>query len=233
MASTTGAPTIPIWQEATMLSQVSGLPIAGNIIAPATLAYANMASGYLDLRNCVEAFVYVGVGKADTTQPGTAPVVRVRRTRNANAAGTVGGGAMPGGINPTCTITGTIVKPAITVDAAAGATSLTVTNTSMAVGQRVCIIDTGYTFARFEVHTISQLVSTTGIVLDDGLLFAHTAVQGDLVINLAEMWECYCPGGSVWQVQVDYRASATGSNQLVWAYAVTHLGNGVSATWQL
>ena len=95
--------------------------------------------------------------------------------------------------------------------------------TSIVAGDVICISDSGgTTFARTEFKVVSSVSSPT-LTLADGLDYAHTSAQADIVSRLADVFApMYLAGGTLWEVIFDYGVSATGGNVVVMAHAQTY-----------
>ena len=176
----------------------------------------------LDLRTYEKAFLKVSIGKTNTTAPAAGVSVKIKRVTAAGVANT-GGPAMP----PVFSVTGVTTAPvSTTVDSnsAAGQYVLKVAaTTSFAVGGLIAVAPNVLT--RYEVHRVSAIVSADYLVLDEPLMYAHQAVDADVVTNVAESWgPIEVAGGCYVDVIFDYANSATGSDIIVCCIAQCKTG---------
>jgi hypothetical protein len=71
--------------------------------------------------------------------------------------------------------------------------------------------------ARLEFARIAKITNPGAggeLVLDDTLVNAHTAVQGDIVSTQPDLWQIWLPGGAQYTISADYGLS-TGSDLVV------------------
>jgi hypothetical protein len=192
-----------------------------SVIAAQTLAKGATVRGTVDLRNKPGArlFVRIGFGSSSKTATATGIMVWARALANNGAAGyshPSGQSRQSSTVAPAQSTVGT--------DSASGQAALNVvSSTGFAAQDVVCIWDSGNTtFARLEFQRISKV--TAGVLtMDKNLDFTHTAAQADTVRNISDCFSpFFLPGGSLYEVVIDYGAAATGDTAVVQAYAQTY-----------
>jgi len=109
----------------------------------------------------------------------------------------------------------------VNADSSAGQIILNVASTlSFAAGDMLCIYDSGFT--RLEFARVSRVSGST-LILDDELAITHTGAQADNVTKAADVFTpLLLPGGSLWEVVIDYGAATSGSDYVVHAFAQTY-----------
>ncbi len=201
------------------------------VIAP-TLVSAAGASvrGTIDLRANFGAMLFCKIGRLQTTVLAAPINVYVRRVLNNGATGSNLPYTHPIGPVFQSQIAVTVCPTVATNNQAAGSKSLDVSaGTSIVSGDIICISDSGgTTFTRTEFQTVSK-VSTNNLTLVEGLNYAHTTAQADIVSRLADVFTPIpLTGGSLYEVIFDYGPSATGGNVVVMAHAQTYNSNSVA-----
>jgi hypothetical protein len=96
--------------------------------------------------------------------------------------------------------------------------------TGFAVGDWLCIQDSGGGVTRLEFGRIAKLsvASGTGVTLDRNLAYQHTSAQADTVRNKSDVFvEQWLYGGALWEVVFDYADDAAGDSVTVVARART------------
>ena len=188
-----------------------------SVIAAATLAAGNKTRGTLDLRSKFGAMIFLRLGRKGATAPASAIQAQIRRVINNDGAG----GIHPGAPIPLAGSTSTGQSTTVNSDSNSGQNVLNVASvTNFAAGDMICIYDTS--FARLEFHRVSKVSGST-LVLDDNLGYTHTAAQADNVTRMADVFApVWLNGGSLWEVVVDYGASASGSDYVVECKAQTY-----------
>lgn len=203
----------PVWTDAVV------------VIAPTKLASggAGVARGTIDLRDKFDAWLFLKLGRLTTTALATAIDVYVRRVLNNGVTGTNLPFTHPSSVYYQSQ-TAVTVCPTVATTAAAGDKTLILSSgTSMAKGDVICISDSGgTTFTRTEFKTVAK-VATATLTLTEGLDYAHTSGQADIVSRLADVFTpVLLEGGSLYEVIFDYQVSATGGDVVVMAHAQTH-----------
>jgi len=193
------------------------------VIAAATLAAGNKTRGTLDLRTKFGAMLFVRLGRKGSTAPASAIQTQIRRVLNNDGAG----GIHPGAPIPLAGTTSTGQSTTVNSDSNSGQNVLNVASiTNFAAGDVICIYDTS--FARLEFHRVSKVSGST-LVLDDNLGYTHTAAQADNVTRMADVFApVWLNGGSLWEVVVDYGASASGSDYVIECKAQTYDSDTIS-----
>ena len=188
-----------------------------SVIAAATLAAGSKTRGTIDLRAKFGAMLFLRLGRKGATAPASAIQAQIRRVLNNDGAG----GIHPGAPIPLAGSTTTGQSTTVSADSASGQNVLNVASvTNFAAGDVICIYDSG--FARLEFHRVSKVSGST-LVLDDNLGYSHTAAQADNVTRIADVFApVWLNGGSLWEIVVDYGASATGSDYVVECRAQTY-----------
>lgn len=195
------------------------------VVAPTKLSSggSGIVRGTIDLRGKKGARLFCKIGRLTTTVLATAIDVYVRPVLNNGATGT----NLPF-THPTSpqfqSQTAVTVCPTVASDAAAGARTLVVSaGTSIVKGDTICISNSGgTTFTRTEFKTVAK-VATNTLTLTEGLDYAHTSAQTDIVSRLADVFTpLTLPGGSLYEVIFDYQVSATGGDVVVLAHAQTY-----------
>jgi hypothetical protein len=212
----------PVWSDAVV------------VIAPQKIAAAAASvRGTIDLRAKLGARLWVKIGRLTTTVLASAINVYVRPVFNNGTAGGMSGN-IAGAIHPTgATFQSQIavtVCPTVATTAAAGDKTLILSSgTSMAADDVICISDSGgTTFTRTEFNIVSK-VATATLTLVNGLEYAHTSGQADIVSRLADVFTPIAlPGGSLYEVIIDYSRSATGGDIVAMAHAQTYDSNLVT-----
>lgn len=189
-----------------------------SVVAAQVLARGSRARGTIDLTSKKGGYLYVRIGRGGTTALSAGIDVLIRRTVS---AGTI---IHPGASIPLLGQSAAAVAPTVSgSDVAAGDTEVHLSAiTSLAVGDFVCIQDSGGGVTRLEWGRIAKLsvASGTGVTLDSPVQYAHTTGQADTVTNKAD---CFAPvwleGGCVWEVIFDYSAQSTGESITIQALA--------------
>lgn len=194
---------------------------ANIVVAPqAVAAAAASVRGTLDLRGKFGAYLFCKIGRLTTTVLAAGINVYVRRVLNNGAAGPA---LHPIGAQFQSQLAVTVC-PTVATSAAAGDKTLILSSgTSMAEADVICISDSGgTTFARTEFNIVSKVSSAT-LTLVNGLEYAHTSGQADIVSRLADVFApMWLSGGSLYEVIFDYSRSATGGSVVVMAHAQTY-----------
>ncbi len=191
------------------------------VIAAGTVAKGSVASGTLDLRAKFGAFLSLKIGRGGTTALGTAITIWVRRLLNNGAAAQGGPYAVHNQLQSSTTATNG--NTTVNVDSASGQNVLNVASvTNFAAGDDICIQDSGGGVTRLEFAKVSKVSGST-LVLDRNLIYSHTAAQADTVRNKADQFNAvWLPGGSSYEVVIDYGAAATGDTATFAAIAQTY-----------
>lgn len=184
------------------------------VLADQVVTLGSKASGTIDLRAKIGAYLFIALGRGGATAIGTALTVQVRATLGNNAKG------HPNSPNTRTSSTTAASSTTVSADSAAGQAVLTVASgTGFAAGDLICIQDSGGGVTRLEWARISKLSAGT-ITLDRNLEFAHTAAQADTVRNKADVFPpILLAGGCLHEVICDYGAAATGDSITVRAQA--------------
>lgn len=193
------------------------------VAAQAVAAAAASVRGTLDLRAKFGAYLFCKIGRITVTALAAGINVYVRRVLNNGTPGTNLPAIHPSGAQFQSQIAVT-VAPTVATTAAAGDKTLVLSSgTSMAEADVICITDSGgTTFARMEFNIISK-VATNTLTLVNGMEYAHTSVQADIVSRLADVFApMWLDGGSLYEVIFDYSRSATGGSVVVAATAQTY-----------
>ena len=202
--------TTPVWTD-----NVS-------VVSAQVLARGSTVRGTLDLRSKYGAYIFGKVGRGGTTGLTNGCNFIVRRVLNNDTA--AAGAIHPEGFNFLSQSAGA-VSTTVNVDASTGATELKLASiASIAVGDYLCIQDSGGGVTRLEWARVAKLTvaSGTGVTLDRGLHFAHTAAQADTVRTKADAFPAFwIDGGSLWEVVFDYADDAAGDSVTVHCAAQT------------
>jgi len=211
--------TTPVWTDAVVV-------VAPQKVTPGT-GGTGVIRGTIDLRAKFGARLFLKIGRLTTTALAAGINVYIRPVFN---NGTAGGmvGNIAGAIHPTTfnlqSQTGTTVCPTVaTTNRNAGDKIITLSSSaSMTEGDVICISDSGgTTFTRTEFNIITR-VSGSDIYLVNGLEYAHTTAQADIVSRLADVFSpLMLAGGSLYEVIFDYTRSTTGGDVVVMAHAQT------------
>lgn len=200
----------PVWTD--NVSVISAQKIA---------AAAASVRGTIDLRSKLGARLFVKIGRLTTTVLAAAINVYVRPVLN---NGTAGPALHPTGAMFQSQIAVTVCPTVSTTNRAVGDKTITLSSaSSMAEGDVILISDSGgTTFTRTEFNIISK-VSGSDITLVNGLEYAHTSAQADIVSRLADVFTPIAlPGGALYEVIIDYSRSATGGDVVAMAHAQTY-----------
>lgn len=206
----------PVWTDAVVVVTPTKISAAGASVR-----------GTIDLRSKFGARLFVKIGRLTTTVLAAAINVYVRPVLNNGAVGSSLPFLHPTGAMFQSQTAVTVCPTVATNNQAAGSKSLDLSaGTSMAEGDVICISDSGgTTFARTEFKIVSK-VSSNNLTLADGLDYAHTTAQADIVSRLADVFSpIFLAGGSLWEVVFDYSRSATGGDVVVMAHAQTYDSN--------
>ena len=65
-------------------------------------------------------------------------------------------------------------------------------------------------YTRWEVNRVNRIAGGTILQLDTPLIFAHTAVQADPILNKGEVWQLPVDGGCLIEIIIDYGAATVG-----------------------
>ena len=207
----------PVWTDAVV------------VIAPQKIsAAAASVRGTIDLRTKFGARLFIKLGRLTTTVLAASINIYVRPVFNNGTAGGMTNN-IAGAIHPTIydlqsQIAVTVCPTVATTDRAAGDKLITLSaGTSMAEGDVICISNSGgTTFTRTEFNIISK-VSGADITLVNGLEYAHTSAQADIVSRLADVFRPIpLAGGSLYEVIIDYSRSATGGDVVAMCHAQTY-----------
>jgi hypothetical protein len=201
------------------------------VVAPQKIAAAAASvRGTIDLRGKFGARLFCKLGRLTTTVLAASVNVYVRPVLNNDVAGGMSGN-VAGALHPIGpqfqSQIAVTVCPTVATTAAAGDKTLVLSSgTSMAEADVICISDSGgTTFTRTEFNIVSKVVSAT-LTLANGLEYAHTSGQADIVSRLADVFGAIpLPGGALWEVIFDYSRSATGGDIVVMAHAQRYDSN--------
>lgn len=195
------------------------------VVAPTKiLAAGTPVRGTIDLRGKRGAYLFAKLGRLTTTVLATPINVHVRRVLNNGVTGTNIPFEHPTPAQFQSQIAVTVCPTVATNNQSAGSNSLDVSSgTSIVAGDIICISDSGgTTFARTEFKTVSK-VTTNNLKLAEGLDYAHTTAQADIVSRLADVFSPIpLAGGSLYEVIFDYSISATGGDVVVMAHAQSY-----------
>lgn len=202
------------------------------VVVTPTLISAAGASvrGTIDLRTKLGMRLFIKIGRLATTVLAAAIDVYVRPVLNNGVTGSNLPFTHPTGPMFQSQIAVTVAPTVATTDRAAGVKLLTLSaTTSIVAGDVICISDSGgTTFTRTEFKIVSSVSSPT-LTLVEGLDYAHTAAQADIVSRLADVFgPINLAGGSLYEVIFDYGKSATGGNVVVMAHAQSYDSNLVT-----
>lgn len=188
------------------------------VVAAANLARGSTARGTLDLRAKLGARLFVRIGRQGTTALTNGVDVLIRALLNNDAAQ----GAHPAGIPALLSSTVAASSTTVSTDSNSGQPLLTVASgTGFAAGDTISIVDASFTPTRLEFHRISK-ISGGAITLDRNLAASHTSVQGDRVINKADVFApVWLDGGTLYECVFDYGDDAAGESVTVEARAQT------------
>ena len=188
-----------------------------------------------DLTAAYGAFVLVRLGRGGTAALDVGVGVRVNRLIAYTEDGsgplpysTTPGAYVIGHLAPLASVVSAIeaaVQSTVSVDEAAGSLNLTLTSaTGFAAGDVITICGAGSaSYARWEVNRVDRVQAGGILYLETPLLFAHTAVQADVVLNKGEMWALEVDGGSQIEIIVDYGAATVGDAIDVEIFVQTYL----------
>lgn len=198
------------------------------VIAPQKIsAAAASIRGTIDLRGKRGARLFIKIGRLTTTVLAAAINVYVRPVFNNDVAGGMAGN-IAGAIHPTGaqfqSQVAVTVCPTVATSASAGDKTLILSaGTSIVEGDVICISDSGgTTFTRTEFNIVSK-VATATLTLVNGLEYAHTSGQADIVSRLADVFTPFTlAGGSLYEVIIDYSRSATGGDVVAMVHAQTY-----------
>lgn len=114
----------------------------------------------------------------------------------------------------------------VDVDVAAGDRLLPVDNTTdFAIGDLVYIGATDGT--RGEFARVAAINAGVSLTVDADIINAHTAAQGDAVVNQADVFNrIWIGGGSVMAIEVNYLSASAGPHTWVNIWAQTYDGDG-------
>lgn len=195
---------------------------AVSIIAAAVLARGSTARGTIDLRGKHGAWVFAKLGRGGTTALTNGVNFLARRVLNNDVA--MAGGAHPYQFD---LLSQTAAASATTVgaDSAAAQNELKLASVAgLAVGELLCVQDSGGGVTRLEWVRVSKLTvaSGTGVTLDRPLQFTHTLAQADTVRSKADVFAPFwIDGGSLWECIFDYGDDAAGESVTVHCAAQT------------
>lgn len=202
--------TIPAWSDNV------------GIVAAQVLARGATVRGTLDLRAKYGAYVFGKQGRGGTAALTNGVNFMLRRVLNNDTA--AAGGVHPEMFNFLSSVIAAS-STTVNVDAALGAVEIKLAAiTGLAVGDDLCIQDSGGGVTRLEWARIAKLTvaSGTGVTLDRPLQFAHTAAQADTVRNKADVFAPFwIDGGSLIEVVFDYADDAAGDSVTVSCLAQT------------
>lgn len=187
--------------------------VSAGAISPAA---APTTRGTLDLTAKFGAWLFLRLGFKGTTNWDYPITIQVRPVL---ASGAIHPGSAA---NRNATIIAATASSTVSVDAAANATSITVTSATGFLAQDTIMIqDGGGGFTRLEFARISK-VSGSVLYLDAPLRYAHTAAQADVITNGSQMFpKIRLDGGTTWEVIFDGGKATSGSDVVVEAIAVT------------
>lgn len=188
------------------------------VIASTAITLPGIATATLDLRTKFGAYLFARIGRAGTTALTAGIQIRVNRTLSNNA---IEHPASLAPLGPGLTVAA--IATTVDTDSASGQRTLQCANvTSFVAGDYILI---GGGTAREEWARVARVVGGAGgdLILDRNLRFAHTAAQADTVRNKADVYPpVWLPGGSVYEIIVDYEASTTGDNNRCEVLAQTY-----------
>jgi hypothetical protein len=193
-----------------------------SVVGAQVLARGSTVRGTLDLRAKHGAYIFGKIGRGGTTALSNGVNFRVRRVLNDGTA--TAGMTHPimfdflsqavGGISQT-----------VSTNAAAGDVEIKMAAvTSIAVGDILCIQDSGGGVTRLEWALVAKLTvaSGTGVTLDAPMAYAHTSAQADTIRNKADVFAPFwIDGGSLYECVFDYSDDAAGDSVTVLCLAQT------------
>lgn len=199
---------IPSWTDDTTV-------IAAIILDALEAPMAINANGTLNLIAKRGAWLYAQAGRVDDTAITGEPVLFYAR-RFAN-------GQHPP-LGPFERVGGSTTAADTTVDADSASSQhiLNVTNTTgFAGGDLICIMDPTPAVTRLEFQRVSHVTNPGAggeLVLDNLLENTHTAAQADIVVNQADLFQMWLPGGSNYDMGFDYGLCTAGPSLAVRAF---------------
>lgn len=197
------------------------------VVADAVLARGSTTRGTLDLRAKFGAMLFIAIGRGGTTGLTNGVDVLIRRVLNNDGAG----GVHPAAIPPLLSSIAAGISSTVNVDSNSGQAELKVASiASIAVGDILCIQDSGGGVTRLEWARVSKLTvgSGTGVTLDRNLSYSHTSAQADTVRNKSDVFApIWMEGGSLYEVIFDYGDDAAGDSVTVRAKAQTYDSDGI------
>jgi len=198
------ATTVPTWTE------------QGALLASTSITATNTSRTTVNLRSVYGARLFIAIGRTNATAyTGNAPTVIVRPYPT--SAGTINFRAPATQHSFQCGSV-TAVAPTISGAVSAAATSFAVSSaTGLTVGDLMCLSpgDSG----QEEWIRISRINSTT-IYPDAPVLNAHD--NADTATNQADCFEVWVPGGSYYEVIIDYGGASAGPGLRAQIYYQTY-----------
>jgi hypothetical protein len=192
------------------------------VVTPQVLARGSSVSGTLDLRSKLGAMIMPRVGRGGTAALTNGVDVIIRPILN---NGTASAGVREAAGTALLSSTAAANSTTVNVDSNSGQKELKVAAiTGWAVGDWLCIQDSGGGVTRLEFARISKLsvASGTGVTLDRNLAYSHTSAQADTVRNKSDVFnEIWIYGGALWEVVFDYGDDSAGDSVTVCAKART------------
>ncbi len=166
------------------------------------------------------AWLYVMIGKLDSTGVTGTPLGIIVRSDgltnhpNSNLSRVAGNVTANG-------------ETAVDVDVAEFARVLSVAaTTNFAIGDRI-YIGAADASARAEIANVVAIDAGVSLTVDAELLFAHTAVQADIVVNKADVFSrIWIGGGSSMAIEANYLSASDGPDAWVKIWAQTYDGDG-------
>jgi hypothetical protein len=188
------------------------------VIASVVLARGSTSRGTLDLRAKLGGRVFLKAGRGGTSAiTADGLVYIVRPVLNNDAAG----GVHPFYYQTPCPGTAAVATT-VNSDSNSGQAALNVAAIGAIVaGNFICIQDSGGGVTRLEYHRVSKVAAGV-LTLDRNLSITHTAAQADTVRSQADILApIFIPGGSLYEIIVDYGAASAGDSITIQVLAQT------------
>ncbi len=199
----------PNWEDNVSLIEAKVTP--GNSSGTTTL---------LDLRGKLGAWVYVALGRITNASVDASLVVSIRGMINNEAIN-----HSRSGLTRTMNTVTADGNTTIDQSVSAGAREVFVAaTTNFAVGDRIYIGATDG--ARAEFANVVGINSGVSLFVDEDIQLEHTAVQADVVLNQADVFDrIWVPGGANMSVQADYQSASSAPDVYVRVLAQTYDSN--------
>ncbi len=198
----------PVWTDDVTVIAATDVPIGTSL------------QGTLDARSLHGAKIFVRIGRGGTTILSNGIAVLIRALLNNGAAG----GEHPASVIPRRGLYAVAASTTVSVNSNSGQAVLTVASVvGFAADDIICIRDGDSGTDRLEFQRIGKVESPYTITLDRNLGFSHTAAQADTVRNKADVYPpIWLPGGSLYEVIIDYLGQTTGDTIIAQVMAQTY-----------